>query len=188
MRIISGTLKGRVIKSPKGMNVRPTSDRVRESYFNIIGQYFDNITVLDMYCGTGAIGFEFISRGAKRVYFVDNSKESISVVKENALLLDIMDKCVFLPIKAEEFFKKDIDEFFDYIYIDPPYKDMVVNTVLSHISDRMLNPEGIVTLEHSVKVKYPDKAGFLYLINERRFGDTVLSFYSLDANRFREII
>ncbi|MCX7958910.1 MAG: RsmD family RNA methyltransferase, partial [Deltaproteobacteria bacterium] len=71
MRIISGTLKGRLIKTPRGLRVRPTSDRVREAYFNIIGQYFDSVTVLDLYCGTGAVGFEFLSRGARKVYFVD---------------------------------------------------------------------------------------------------------------------
>ncbi len=188
MRIISGTLKGRVIKSLKGMAIRPTSDRVKEAYFNIIGQYFDDVRVLDMFCGTGGIGFEFLSRGAGSVSFVDNSRESISIARENARSLNIMEKCHFYTMDASDFLMKYQSDAFNYIYVDPPYREIVTNSVLSLIGENILKPDGILTLEHSIKVKYPDKSGSLYLFRQRRFGDTVLSFYSFDANIFEEKI
>ena len=83
MRIISGNRRGLKLKAPKGMDTRPTEDRVKESVFNILGQNFDGDIVLDLFCGSGANGIEFISRGAEKVYFVDNSKEAIDCVKSN---------------------------------------------------------------------------------------------------------
>ncbi|MCX7944534.1 MAG: 16S rRNA (guanine(966)-N(2))-methyltransferase RsmD [Deltaproteobacteria bacterium] len=183
MRIISGSLRGRRIRSPRGNNIRPTSDKVREAYFNILGQYFDGVSVLDLFCGTGAIGFEFLSRGAKRVFFVDTS---ISFAKKNADLLNITDRCRFFNMSAEEFLKKRDKIIFDYIYVDPPYRYVIVNNILSRVDEELLSEKGILTVEHSLKVQYPDRVGRLYLFKQRRFGDTVLSFYSLDASNFEE--
>lgn len=188
MRIIAGTHRGRVIRSLKGHKIRPTSDRVRESFFNIIGQYFNSVTVLDIYSGTGAIGLEFLSRGAYKAVFVDNSKESIGIAKKNAEDLNLIDRCQFFVMEASEFITKVTGERFDYIYIDPPYNINVANTVLCKIDESILKENGIITVEHSIKMRYPDRINRLYRYKERRFGDTVLSFYSMDATRYEERI
>lgn len=186
MRIIAGTHRGWLLKSHRGEGLRPTSDRVRESYFNIIGQYFSDITVLDLYCGTGAIGLEFLSRGARKAVFVDISRESISIAKENAKLMNFLAKSQFYTISAAEYITGLVDEPFDFIFIDPPYKENVTNSILAKINDSILKQEGILTIEHSKRVDYPDVIDKLYLNNRRKFGDTVLSFYSFNPLNLKE--
>ncbi len=172
--------------SPRGSRVRPTSDRVRESYFNIIGQYFKDILVLDLYCGSGAVGFEFLSRGAKKIVFVDNSPESISLVKKNASMLNLNNRCEFFTMSASDFiFSKRIHGF-DYIFIDPPYKENIQNSILKYIDIEILKTNGILTVEHSKRVIYPDRIGNLFLYRQKRFGDTVLSFYSFNPYIYEE--
>lgn len=180
MRIISGRERGRVLKSVKGNTVRPTSDRVRESYFNIIGQFFQDIKILDLYCGSGAIGLEFLSRGAGIAVFVDESPQSISVSKENAKNIGFVGRCKFYTMSARSYLQSDLKEIFDYIYMDPPYRENISRGILSEIDEKILSPSGILTVEHSRRMIYPDSVGNLYLFKRRRLGDTVLSFYSFD--------
>ncbi len=188
MRIIAGTHRGRSIHSPRGRGVRPTSDRVRESYFNIIGQYFEGVSVLDLYCGTGAIGFEFLSRGAGYVCFVDISSDSISCVRKNAQLLGFEEKCEIFTMNASDFISSGRGKRFDYIFIDPPYREDISDTILKSINGGLLSEDGLLTVEHGRRRDYPDKTGELYLYMQRRFGDTILSFYSLDPCRYKEKI
>ncbi|MGB9600860.1 MAG: 16S rRNA (guanine(966)-N(2))-methyltransferase RsmD [Myxococcota bacterium] len=186
MRIISGTHRGRHLKSFKGEGLRPTSDRVREAYFNIIGQYFVDVSVLDLYCGTGAIGLEFLSRGAGRAVFVDISKESISLARENARIMNLLSRSVFFTISASEYISNLVKETFDFIFIDPPYRENISNSVIAKINENILRENGILTIEHSKRIEYPDTIGKLYLNKKRRFGDTVLSFYSFNPLNFKE--
>jgi len=185
MRIIAGTHKGRVLKPLKGNNIRPTSDRVREAYFNIIGQYFEGTTTLDLYCGSGAIGLEFLSRGAERCIFVDISQNSINLAKENARQMDMLNRSSFYTMSASDFLKNIRDYIFDFIFIDPPYKENISKSILTLIGPDILKENGILTVEHSKRMEYPDTIGRLYLIRNRKFGDTILSFYSLDFVRYK---
>ncbi len=180
MRIISGRYRGRVLKSTKGFKLRPTADRVRESYFNIIGQFFSGARILDLYCGTGAIGLEFLSRGAGLAVFVDESAESISIAKANAREMGILNRCVFYTMSAEHYMQSNKREVFDYIYLDPPYRENISSAILKMVDNNVLSTSGILTVEHSKRTIYPDSIGELYLSKRRRYGDTVLSFYTFD--------
>ena len=120
MRIISGNRRGLKLRAPKGMDTRPTEDRVKESVFNILGQNFDGDIVLDLFCGSGANGIEFISRGAEKVYFVDNSKEAIDCVKSNLEKARFLNQAVVIENYMNKAIK-NLDIKFDYIYIDPPF-------------------------------------------------------------------
>jgi len=183
MRIISGTHRGRVLKSLKGNIIRPTSDRVREAYFNIIGQYFKDAVVLDLYCGTGAVGLEFLSRGAGKCIFVDASNASINIAKDNAKQMDMLNKSIFYTMSASDYLRNIREYIFDYIFIDPPYRENISKNILKEIDRDILKENGLLTVEHSKRVEYPDIAGKLYLTKRRRFGDTILSFYSFDFMR-----
>jgi 16S rRNA (guanine(966)-N(2))-methyltransferase RsmD len=146
MRIISGIYKGRKLKSPETDNVRPTSDRAKETLFNILNNRidFEGITVLDLFCGTGSLGLESISRGTAMCYFVD---EDVRLVQKNVELLKIKDKTEI--IKAEVL--SSLERFHhinaDLVFCDPPYDYKEYSTLLETISSM----ETLLILEHSGK-------------------------------------
>jgi len=180
MRIISGEFKGRVIEMPKG--IRPTSDRVREALFEIFKGRIEGAGFLDLYCGSGAVGIEAFSRGAKSVAFVDNSAGCISVLKKNLTQLDI------LGLSSLNIYNKDsikaIEAFqarsmsFDVVFLDPPYyKDMARNTLMALSNYDILARNAIIVAELYKKEDLPEEAGRLKRIRTSRYGDTKLEFY-----------
>ena len=125
MRVISGTQKGRILKSRPGKNTRPTTDKVKESLFNIIGPYFNGGYGLDLFAGSGALGIEGISRGLDKVVFVDNDYKSIQTVKENiaiAILIPMLKYIKRLETSIRAIIRRGLS--FRVIWIDPPYKNM----------------------------------------------------------------
>lgn len=122
MRIIGGLYKGRILKAPKGDQTRPTSSQLREALFNICQGEFEGANLLDLCCGSGAIGIEALSRGAKEAYFVDSHPLAITALKENLKLLQLTGK--ILPIDSLKAVIKLQNELigFDFIYLDPPYE------------------------------------------------------------------
>ncbi len=124
MRVISGLRKGHKLKSPKGQDIRPTEDRIKESLFNIIGPLKKESLVLDLFAGTGSIGIEFLSRGAKFVYFIDSSNESIRIIKDNLSLTKFLDSASIHKMDSINSIKflREKGILFDYIFIDPPYE------------------------------------------------------------------
>jgi 16S rRNA (guanine(966)-N(2))-methyltransferase RsmD len=181
MRVISGVAKGRSLKAPFGASVlRPTSDKVREAIFDIIGPEIEDSTFLDLFCGTGAMGIEALSRGAHHVVFVDNKSSSIDLVKDN------LSKCSFK--QNFEIIQCDVlqaiqslsnrQRKFRYIFIDPPYSSNLIVKTLEAISmGGLLLPRPSVLVEHSVKKPVPEKAGDLITQKEYKFGDTVINSY-----------
>ena len=135
MRIISGKFKGKKLFSPKNNKIRPTSDRAKEMIFNTLKSYlfnkkinFDNLIVLDCFCGSGAIGLEFLSHGSKEVIFVDNSPESMKLTKKNYFSLNTIQNVSFLNINYKKInFNEPKINFF---YLDPPYKKININDIL----------------------------------------------------------
>ena len=180
MRIISGIWKGRRLISPKGMDVRPTSDKVKEAVFNIIRTRITGSRALDLFAGTGNLGLELLSRGGIKVVFVEKNHYVFSVLKMNcnniaspeqyeAILMDSFDAIKVLSLK---------DQSFDIIFIDPPYKSELKSKALSAIcAGNLLVHEGIAVVEHDHKDYQPDIAGDLVKIYERRLGNTGVTLY-----------
>jgi 16S rRNA (guanine966-N2)-methyltransferase len=180
MRIISGKFKGRVIKMPKG--IRPTSDRVRESFFEIFKDRMDGADFLDLFAGSGAIGIEAFSRGAKTVSFVDDNTMNTKVLKNNLAQLGISasssaavyNKNVSDSIK---FFKKK-GMVFDVIFLDPPYyNDMAKNTLIAILNYDILARNAYVVAETYKKEILPEEVGCLRKIRTSIYGSTKLEFF-----------
>jgi len=182
MRIVAGQSRGRKLFTPKSNDVRPTSDRVRQALYNILGSMYD-LTVLDLFAGSGALGLEAISRGAAQVVFVDSSYNSIQLVKRNVDLLDCADICEIWKTKAEMALKKAYKEnmLFDLILIDPPYKSgEIENIIKRNLLPPILKEDGRVVLETAVE--YPPELGSVEdkIVDRRKYGSTELIFLDLN--------
>ena len=154
MRVISGTARGTKLNSIDSINTRPTLDRVKESLFNILQNNIENTAVLDLFAGSGAIGIEFLSRGANRAYFCEKSHESAKMIYQNLKKTRLENKSEIL----EKDYKKCLIDFaeknikFDIIFIDPPYKmDIAGDAVKQIISLDLLNKSGIMIIETDEK-------------------------------------
>ncbi|MBI3814481.1 MAG: 16S rRNA (guanine(966)-N(2))-methyltransferase RsmD [Nitrospinae bacterium] len=184
MRIISGSFKGRKLIPPKGLSIRPTPDKVKGAIFNIIGERVVECSFLDIFAGTGAIGIEALSRGAKEVIFVDSNINAIDIIKENLSRCKMQDaRCKIVKENAVEFIKKT-DHQFDFIFLDPPYKSDLGEQVLMELSRcNILKKDGEVIWEHYYKKIPPfpplikGGKGGLKLKRTVRYGDTSLSFF-----------
>ena len=178
MRIISGSLKGRKLATPKGHTLRPTSDRVKESMFNILGKEVEGKIVLDLFAGTGNLGIEALSRGARRIIFIENSREAFKLIEKNLLSCGMKDR--------SEILLKDVDgaidmlkrkgETFDLIFMDPPYeKGLIQRTVRKLKTEKICHEDSILVIEHNRREPLPDTSEEWNLIDQRRMGDTVIS-------------
>ena len=149
MRVISGSLKGRKIKGYDIDGTRPTMDRVKMSLFGSIQNYIQDAYVLDLFAGSGNLGIEAISNGAKRCFFVDNNHQCIKVIRENIKEFKIEDKSTSIEMdycKALEIFK-DKGYIFDIIFVDPPYKEHILLEILENVRDNhLLSDKGIIIL------------------------------------------
>ena len=171
MRVIAGSRKGLKLQAPKGDNTRPTEDRIKENIFNLMGQDFYNAQVLDLFAGSGAIGIEFLSRGAEKVYFVDTSRESIEVIKENIKKAHFEEESVVLKSNAKSALKKLSDQKFDYIYLDPPYKnkELYISSIETILEYDILNKNGYIVIEQ-VKDLDIDFAKYLNNVKFKNYG------------------
>lgn len=185
MRIITGSAKGTQLKAPRGLATRPTADRVKESVFNILGDIVIDAHVLDIFAGTGNLGLEALSRGATAAVFIDNSTESIDIIKANAERTKLTART--------EIYKNDVtralDKFvqngrsFDLIFCDPPYNQGLIQIVLDRIENHsLLKPKGILVIEHSKHEKITDDWNNLQLRRVERYGETLVSFLLHNTN------
>ena len=173
MRIVGGKHRSRVLKEFKDIGVRPTADRTRESLFNILSNKTEGAVFLDLFAGTGAVGLEAISRGAKSVTFIDNSIDSLNVVKEN--LSTLKETAEVKRFDSLEFLKST-DKRFDIIFIDPPYKTDLGKRALKIIAERkILNDDGIAVFED--EGEFHDTVDGLFRYDERKYGRARLSFF-----------
>ena len=180
MRVISGRYGGRSLKGPPDHRTRPTSDRLRETLFNILAPYIgDDTRFLDLCAGTGAIGIEALSRGAAFVTFVDRSKKACALIEQNLDSLSAPESQTnVLGVEVENFTGRDHKEGFDIAFFDPPY-DSDYSLVLHDFGYRtpLLNDEGILVVEHHSKKSIPDEIGDLRRWRVLKQGDTWLSFF-----------
>jgi len=163
LRITSGYLKGRYINVPKSELIRPTTERVRETIFNILNNKisFDEIKVLDIYSGSGALGFECLSRGAAEVHFVEKNSVIYRTLEENIKLLQAENNCTTFKMPAVKFssLKKNVD--YDLILADPPFfKDDIYNVVENILLNRYLRSDCFMIIERSIQTKQKDIENF----------------------------
>lgn len=180
MRIIAGIYRGRVLKSPQDNKTRPTSDRLRETLFNVLAPRIgDDTRFLDLCAGTGAIGIEALSRGAAFVTFVDRSKRSCALIEENLDKLDVPESSTeILGLEAENFAGREHSQCWDIAFFDPPYEaDYSVVLHEFGYNGTLLNTGGILVVEHHTKKNMPDAVGSLRRWRILKQGETSLSFY-----------
>ena len=184
MRVITGSAKGRPLKALKDRSVRPTSDRVKESLFNIIGSRVVDADFLDLFAGSGSVGIEALSRGARSCVFVELQTADLRVVAENLQTTGLRDRAELIRRDARAALKDlgNRGRRFDLIFVDPPYGQELVPQSLALIDDcGVLAEGGWVICEHHGKDQVPDAAGGLHRFREVVFGETVLSIYRAEA-------
>lgn len=176
MRILSGRFKNREIKTPKGEKTRPTSAKVRGSVFDILQNQIQDTLFLDLFAGSGAMGIEALSRGAKQATFVERDRLAARCIQENLTSLDLLEESILFPTDAMTAIKHFVKNgsLFHIIYVDPPYA-LDIHPLLEALSP-LLSPEGIVILEQRKDALIEAKN--LRQIDKRHFGDTLLLFFS----------
>lgn len=182
MRVISGSAKGHRLKAPDGISTRPTTDRIKESLFNILAPDLYGCEFLDLFSGSGGIGIEALSRGASRAVFVDSSDVCRKIIIENLEHTKLTERA--------EVFREDVfsalrmlskkGESFDLIFLDPPYDKGLTETVLSDIVKYgILKDDGYIVAERSSKYPSPETQG-LRLLREKDYKTTVMAFMALE--------
>ena len=181
MRVISGRFKSRRLKAAPPAAIRPTSDKLKETLFNILSTRVQGATFLDGCSGTGGIGIEALSRGAAQVYFVDQSSKACRIVHENLRSLGIVEGNTILEmdiVKALDRFARDGIQF-DIAFIDPPYEreDLYQGSLEGFGQRPLLTSDGILIMEYSKRKMMPDSTGSLQKFRTLVQGDAVLAFY-----------
>src|SRR5262245_35966215 len=171
MRITAASLGARRLGAPRGDRTRPTSDRVREAIFNILGPPPEGARVLDLYAGAGGLGFEALSRGAAEVVFVDHSAEACRTIGDNARALGVADKVTVVRGDVRAVLARLAGPF-DWAFVDPPYAAADLDEALA-----ALPPVAVVVAEHDKRRPPSHRVGGLALADRRRYGDTAVSFY-----------
>ncbi len=179
MRIISGKYKGRILEGFDLNGTRPTMDRVKESLFGIIQNHIKDCTCLDLFAGSGSLGLEALSNGAKKCYFVDNNLQSIQTVKRNCQKLKIEEEVIFFNQEYEQslFYFHQNHISFDLIFLDPPYQKHWIQNSLNKIEQyHLLNEFGIIVCEYEL-----ESFNSIYTcIKEKKYGNKNVKIYQFD--------
>lgn len=177
MRIITGAYRGRKLETPRGDDIRPTTDKVKEAVFNILMQDTYDAVCVDLFTGTGNLGLEALSRGARRCCFCDNSRDSLQLAKLNIQKCHAEDKAIVLAGDYSKCLAR-IREQADIFFLDPPYQAGLYENCLALIDSLdLLSEEGIILAEHGVRDEMPRKVGRLEKTKERRYGRIMVSIY-----------
>ena len=178
MRIISGTSRGRRLATPRGHALRPTSDRVKESIFNILGEEVEGKVVLDLFAGTGNLGIEALSRGAKKTFFVERARESLRMIQRNLLQCSFSGQAEIIPKEVNRAIGilEASGESFDLILMDPPYEKGWIQRTLAKLNNHNIYHEGsVLVIEHGRREPLPQKTGRWAVIKQKMIGDTIIS-------------
>ncbi len=178
MRVIAGRFKGRVLKSFEASHIRPTTDRVKETLFNILMGHIEGARVLDLFAGTGNLSIEALSRGAKVVECVEKHPTSIKIIFENLKMIKIESEIKVHKEDAFLFLKRFKGKAFDVIFIDPPFTEQLADSIMTEIErTEAFHLETIIAIESAKKEKLSGEYGKLTAIDTRLFGDKVLTLF-----------
>ncbi|SDY76799.1 16S rRNA (guanine(966)-N(2))-methyltransferase RsmD [Evansella caseinilytica] len=181
MRVISGKKKGLQLKAVPGQTTRPTTDKVKESIFNMIGPYFDGGRILDLYGGSGAISIEALSRGVEEAIIVDRDRKAIETIHTNLKLCRLEQQAQVFRTEAGRALKalQKQEKKFTLIFLDPPYQKQRLSEELAYIAEhQLLSRDGQAVVEHALTVSLSDSYGSLHKRREEKYGDTVIAIYS----------
>ena len=194
MRVIAGTYKSRILKSLKGVALRPTSDRLRETLFNVIAPRIQGVRFLDLCAGSGAVGIEALSRGVAHVTFVDRSRKMFALIEANLELCRIAkEERQVVKMEATDFLRQTLRQAegspsrekskpWDIVFFDPPYAEdylPILNLFGAH-SATLLSESGLLIVEHHHKNPLPDELGTLRRTRVLKQGDSALGFYGIE--------
>jgi 16S rRNA (guanine(966)-N(2))-methyltransferase RsmD len=180
MRVIGGRVRGRRLRSLKGLAMRPTQDRVKEALFNILGGAVDGCRFLDLFAGAGGVGIEALSRGAERVVLVENHPPAVKVIRDNLAACGFRSGYRVFGADALRFIDgaERRSDRFDIVFLDPPYRSGLAGLASEKLGDsQIIAPHGRLVVEHPSSESPARRYGRLLLGDTRRFGDTTLSFY-----------
>jgi len=176
VRIIAGSLKGRRLKAPDWPGLRPTSDKLRETLFNVLGPTVRGARLLDACAGTGAVGIEALSRGASHVTFVERDPRAADLIAENLAACGVTDRHAIIRMGFEGAGRRLSGTPFDVVFIDPPYGAAELLEALT-AADPLVGPATLLVVEHARRDPAPDAAGTLQRTRVLHSGDSALAFY-----------
>ena len=181
MRITGGELNGRILGAIKGWNIRPTSSKVRQAVFNIVGNDISGFRVVDFFAGSGIMGIEALSRGAEWALFVDNSNMSLSSIKKNLELCGLSSRGHLIKRDMTEGVpqhEKLKEGSIDFVFIDPPYgKDIIPGVLKSIIESKIMAGDSYIVAESLKHDTLPDKVGDFFLVKTKLYGETKIDIY-----------
>jgi len=181
MRVIAGTHRGRRLYGPRKLALRPTSDRVREALFSILGNRLMNSRFLDLYAGTGAVGIEAVSRGAAHVTSVESNRDALKLLQQNLELCHISDEIAVLSQTVRQFLNhpEQWKGPYDLVFVDPPYAEAseLPSLFAEPRTDGLFALDSWLVIEHASKTTLPLSLGCTRFLRGYRYGDTALSLY-----------
>jgi 16S rRNA (guanine966-N2)-methyltransferase len=180
VRVIAGTAKGTPLKAVPGMNTRPTTDKVKEAIFSMIGPYFDGGAALDLFAGTGGLGIEALSRGVERAVFIDADRRSIAVIKCNVEAAGVSERSEVYCNTAERALRALAKRgtAFRYVFLDPPYRMKNADSLMAEMEERGLLEDGaVIVVEHEADYRYPEAVGHMTRRRLALYGETAVSIY-----------
>ncbi len=164
MRVIAGTAKRLQLKTIEGLDTRPTTDRIKETLFNMISEYLADSYFLDLFSGSGGIGIEALSRGAREAFFVEKNKKAMDCIRENLKISKLAEQAVLMETDVITALRKlENSKKFDYIFMDPPYNQLLEKEVLIYLStSELLSEDAIIIIEASLETdfSYVEELGF----------------------------
>jgi 16S rRNA (guanine966-N2)-methyltransferase len=189
VRVISGTARGRSIKAVPGMGTRPTTDKVKEAVFSMIGPYFDGGQALDLFAGTGGLAIEALSRGMDRAVFIDMDKKSIDVIRDNLAVTGFTGQAEVYRNEAVRALKAmgKRDVRFDLVFLDPPYRMKNIGELMLMMEEQgLLNAGATVLAEHDSGHRYDDVYGPFTARRRAEYGDTAITIYDYTSGMREE--
>lgn len=179
MRVIAGKYRGKNLIAPKDNSIRPTTDRIKEDLFNILMPYIPESLFWDMFSGSGSVGIEAVSRGAKSALLTDNSIKSINLIKANVEKVGIKDEIIIRKTSVEKYIFENKEKF-DIIFADPPYKYEGLKDLIRLIDKSdILNDDGVFILEHDKNIEFADEMCNLQKFKTKTYSLTQLDFFKL---------